>query len=245
MGTISSTTLRRAAFEACAVLERASLKVEPDVHAARQAIKQLFAYWQLARHVAANPVRRAALIDLKALHHQLAPQRDITVRAHLLRRWQSRWTQPAEQRALQHFEERTRGAVAPLPSMEFALRVVQNERDRWHSVHLNAAAIQHNLGRTRQRTIKSKRRAKESLRGKDLHRWRKWAKHRGYQLALIPGSKKKRKRLERLGDRLGKLNDLMSFRQQAREHLPDEDRDCIERKLDKRITRAKRNLLAR
>ena len=197
-----------------------------SVHAIRAGAKRLRALWQLLRPVLPEGVAPAANARLRDSNRVLATARDAHVARKTIEKLMAKCERGKDRKALQAFRDTYSGGAAAVRSQSDAVGIAgvyREEAAAWRELGLTApdqAVIYSGIRRSYR---KGRTLAQTAIAGGepgDYHRWRKWVKYLLYQLEaleprLLDWQRHHVARLERLGDALGKYNDLQNLRQSA------------------------------
>jgi len=227
------------------------------VHSLRVGVKRLRASWRLLRREVDEALFETADARLKAIHRVLAAPRDEQAMLGAVRSLGSKTTKKKTQTALALLGDALSSASGTQrvtrAAMDQASAGFQLESSVWrdvdveqlHDVTLIAGYVSsYRHGRRLGRSVLE--RDDDAL----LHDWRRWVKFSFYHLDMIrpvlcAENRARRWYLDRLGDSLGKHNDLAMLRQRIAEvDLDDEDRvrvgELIESRLAVYVDRARK-----
>jgi CHAD domain-containing protein len=219
------------------------------VHSLRIGVKRLRASWRLLRREIPEPLFEGAEARLKAIHRVLAAPRDERALLAAVRSLGNKTTKKKTQTALSLLAD----ALIPAggsqrvtrAAMDQASAGFQQESSVWRDVDVeqlhDAALIAACVNCYRH----GRRLGRRLLAIDDatlLHGWRRWVKFSFYQLDMVrpvlcAENRARRWYLDRLGDSLGKHNDLVLLRTHVDDViLEDDDRARIHEAIDARLT---------
>ncbi|MDX1795243.1 MAG: CHAD domain-containing protein [Hydrogenovibrio sp.] len=206
------------------------------VHDLRVLMKRLRAFWQLMAAFVSKSELQQAKDRLASAAKQLSAHRDRQVLGDALAQLVQRLPEPSQQALL--------SLEIPLPDEDVRqdeidwsqiLQVLQNELSVWRGLAVDASLkhVERGVMATFERERKLAERAtRKKAEIRQRHQWRKWVKYLYYQLKLLQqlglkGHKTTVKRLDELGDLLGREHDfemLLTFLQEQTNRLPMDER---------------------
>ncbi|MCZ6889681.1 MAG: CHAD domain-containing protein [Gammaproteobacteria bacterium] len=202
------------------------------VHGLRVNVKRLRAAWQLLNCVADDDAREIARGRLKSIHKALAPSRDFDVVAETARRLEAKATKKKLKRALRRLADEIGQPCHGALDIDGLNRGFQEESRCWRELGIAGMADDDLIAKGFGKAYRTSRRLGERARNgapdkllekasdnapdnasEVLHRWRRQTKYTLYQLEVIKPvltgpNLERRLNLSRLGDRLGKYQDL-------------------------------------
>lgn len=197
-----------------------------SVHATRAGAKRLRALWQLLRPAIDAGVADDANVRLRDSNRLLAPARDAHVARKTTSKLLAKCARGKDRKALRAFRDTLPADSKRTPALVNVLglaAVYREELAAWRSLAIDAsdqAVIYSGMRRAYGKGQRLARKAIASGGPSSYHRWRKWVKYLLYQLEaldprLLGWQRDYALLLDRLGDALGKYNDLQNLREQA------------------------------
>ncbi len=197
-----------------------------SVHATRAGAKRIRAIWQLLHPVIDAGVADDANVRLRDSNRLLAPARDAHVARKTTAKLLAKCARDKDRKALRAFRDTLPADSKRTPAVVNVLglaAVYREELAAWRSLAIDAsdqAVIYSGIRRTYGKGLRLARKAIASGEPGRYHRWRKWAKYLLYQLEaldprLLGWQHDYALLLDRLGDELGKYNDLQNLHERA------------------------------
>lgn len=218
------------------------------IHRLRVGVKRLRSSWRLMRREVPDMLFEAAEARLKAVHRVLAAPRDESVMLGAVRSLGGKTTKKKTLVALSALAD----ALIPVggsshvsrEAMDQASAGFQQESSVWRDIDVeqlhDGALIAAYVGCYRH----GRRQGRSVLERDDdslLHPWRRWVKFSFYQLDMIrpvlcSENRARRWYLDRLGDSLGKHNDLVLLRRRLEDvPLEEDDRARVDEVISARL----------
>lgn len=216
--------------EARAVCDREDRGSEASIHLIRVHLKRVRAYWRLMRFALGKKAEQAGNARCGSAARLLASARDHEVMLGTLATLRAKVTDdgapaadtaPFDAAEQQVAPDADRSHPAEQIDWPTLIELLEEDQAAWAQFAEKPIAdddIRRGLDRTYRKARRGYKRAKKSPDADTLHGWRKWVKRYRYQLELLaPDAAKTIAKLDKLGDRLGLIQDLAVLERHLRE----------------------------